>query len=169
MHIMMKRICDHPVIQQFHNPLYHSLHAFLCIEICIFHPDLQICIPNGSTWMNPNHLKLNMYFLLPPHSPSCNKPGPSQTFPLPVLGITIHPVTKSRRTVIPDSSLFLTPHIQDQVLLHIYLVSTHCALHFFASTLIQAIFISHLDYCNGLTVSISTLAPFNSSFTYEQE
>ena len=43
-----------------------------------------------STWMNRNHLKLNMYFLLPPHPPSCNKPGPSQTFPLPVLDYVIY-------------------------------------------------------------------------------
>lgn len=116
----------------------------------------------------PKHLKFSISFLPHSHPPSCNKPGPPQTFPLLVLGTTLstqllNPEAQSSLTLL--ISLLLRFNPRPSLIPNIFSIHPPTAHHFFVTTLVQAIFISHLDYCHELLTSLSIfiLVLFNSS------
>uniref|UniRef100_A0A6I8SXF3 Reverse transcriptase domain-containing protein n=1 Tax=Xenopus tropicalis TaxID=8364 RepID=A0A6I8SXF3_XENTR len=134
--------------------------------------DVQTQIGNGllaiSSWMNRRQLKLNLakteLMVFPP------KPGPPPPFTITIDGMTINPVNSAHCLgVIFDQSLSFSNHINNTAKTCRFFLRNIAKIRPFlsqatAKTLIHALILSRLDYCNLLLTGLpdSHLSPLQS-------
>uniref|UniRef100_A0A803JVT7 Reverse transcriptase domain-containing protein n=1 Tax=Xenopus tropicalis TaxID=8364 RepID=A0A803JVT7_XENTR len=126
------------------------------------------CLLAISSWMNRRHLKLNLtkteLMVFPP------KPGPPPPFTITIDGMTINPVNSARCFgVIFDQSLSFSNHINNTAKTCRFFLRNIAKIRPFVSqvtakTLIHALILSRLDYCNLLLTGLpdSHLSPLQS-------
>uniref|UniRef100_A0A6I8QTX9 Reverse transcriptase domain-containing protein n=1 Tax=Xenopus tropicalis TaxID=8364 RepID=A0A6I8QTX9_XENTR len=126
------------------------------------------CLLAISSWMNRRQLKLNLakteLMVFPP------KPGPPPPFTITIDGMTINPVNSARCLgVIFDQSLSFSNHINKTAKTCRFFLRNIAKIRPFlsqatAKTLIYALILSRLDYCNLLLTGLpdSHLSPLQS-------
>uniref|UniRef100_A0A803JKC4 Reverse transcriptase domain-containing protein n=1 Tax=Xenopus tropicalis TaxID=8364 RepID=A0A803JKC4_XENTR len=126
------------------------------------------CLLAISSWMNRRQLKLNLakteLMVFPP------KPGPPPPFTITIDGMTINPVNSARCLgVIFDQSLSFSNHINNTAKTCRFFLHNIAKIRPFlsqatAKTLIYALILSRLDYCNLLLTGLpdSHLSPLQS-------
>uniref|UniRef100_A0A6I8Q2A2 Reverse transcriptase domain-containing protein n=1 Tax=Xenopus tropicalis TaxID=8364 RepID=A0A6I8Q2A2_XENTR len=126
------------------------------------------CLLAISSWMNRRQLKLNLakteLMVFPP------KPGPPPPFTITIDGMTINPVNSARCLgVIFDQSLSFSNHINNTAKTCRFFLGNIAKIRPFlsqatAETLIHALILSRLDYCNLLLTGLpdSHLSPLQS-------